>query len=184
MAILTSARLLPVIVLGLAILAGSELLVAQEALENDVKAAFLFNFTKFVEWPAGAFERPDDPMRVCVVADASFVASVDRILAGETVRGRSLRRVVPQASDLPHCHVLYVGETERVDTLLSPIARAPVLTVGESARFLDRGGAIAFILANDRVRFDVNLKAADRAGLTISSKLLRVARDIREREER
>lgn len=152
-----------------------------DTLENDVKAAFLFNFTKFVDWPEAAFEGTSDPLRMCVVADAAFTASVDRIIAGETVRGRPLRRVVPDASELPRCHVLYVGtaETDQADKLLSSVGRAPVLTVGETSRFMAHGGAIAFVVVNGRVRFDVHLRNAERAGLTISSKLLRVARDIK-----
>src|ERR671919_597176 len=71
-----------------------------ETLENDVKAAFLFNFTKFVDWPQTAFAGATDPLRVCVVADAAFTSSVDRIIAGETVCGRPLRRVVPGPSEL------------------------------------------------------------------------------------
>ena len=191
MAILTNALLgrLGAVVLGVmtAIVPRPDHRVrAQEALENDVKAAFLFNFTKFVDWPPGAFEDPASPIRVCVVADAAFVASVDRIILGETVRGRPLRRVVPEAGELRRCHVLYVGaaETGRAARLLAPLGSAPVLSVGESPQFLDEGGAIAFILVNDRVRFEVNLAAANRAGLTVSSKLLRVAREIHAKERR
>ena len=154
----------------------------QETLENDVKAAFLFNFTKFVDWPPTAFESPTDPLRVCAIADAVFIASLDRIIAGETVRGRALRRVVPDTSELPHCHLLYIGGTyrNRAEKLMAAVGRAPVLTVGETSDFLTHGGTIAFVLENQRVRFDVNLRAAERAQLTISSKLLRVAREIQE----
>jgi hypothetical protein len=155
---------------------------APDTLENDVKAAFLFNFTKFIDWPPAAFQGPSDPLRLCIVADAVFIRSVDRIIEGETVRGRPLRRVVPETSELARCHVLYVGrgESDRAGRLLSSVAGAPVLTVGESPKFTAQGGAIEFVLVNDRVRFDVNRQAAERAGLTVSSKLLRVARHVRE----
>jgi hypothetical protein len=155
---------------------------APETLENDVKAAFLFNFTKFVDWPAAAFAGETDTLRVCVVADAAFTRSVDRIIEGETVRGRPLRRVVPGPSEIARCHVLYVGDSEmaRAHTFLSSVGYAPVLTVGESPRFIEQGGTISFIVVNDRVRFDVNLRAAARARLTVSSKLLRVARHLEE----
>lgn len=154
---------------------------AAQTIENDVKAAFLLNFTKFVEWPPSAFQSATEPLRVCVLADAAFTRIVDEIIAGETVRGRPLERITPATSELPRCHVLYFGRTEssRAERLLSGMGAVPVLTVGESPQFLDDGGAIAFALANDRVRFDVNLRAADRARLTISSKLLRLARHVR-----
>lgn len=175
-----SRRVLVVLAAVLALCARPAL-QTHDTLENDVKAAFLFNFTKFVDWPEAAFEGTGDPLRMCVVADAAFTASVDRIITGETVRGRPLRRVVPDASELPRCHVLYVGtaETDQADKLLSSVGRAPVLTVGETPQFMAHGGAIAFILVNGRVRFDVHLRNAERAGLTISSKLLRVAREVK-----
>lgn len=167
-----------------AVVAVASLLCADpsaQTFESEVKAAFLFNFTKFVEWPSSAFESATAPLRLCVVADAAFTHNVDEIIAGETVRGRVLRRVTPAATDLAQCHVLYVASAESVhtDKLLSAVRRAPVLTVGESPRFLEQGGAIAFALVNGRVRFDVNLDAAEATGLTISSKLLRVARYVR-----
>ena len=176
-----SSRIVATIALA-AVLCSRPAAQPSDTLENDVKAAFLFNFTKFVDWPESAFEAANDPLRMCVVADASFTRSLDRIIAGETVRGRRLHRVVPAPSELPRCHVLYVGtaESRRPERLLSSVSGAPVLTVGESPRFTEQGGAIAFVLVNDRVRFDVNLRAAERAGLTFSSKLLRVARNIQE----
>ena len=149
-----------------------------ESLENDVKAAFLFNFTKFVDWPAAAFHDSAEPLRICVLADAAFTRSLDGIIAGETVRGRPLRRVTPAASDVARCHVLYIARSEsrQVQTLLSSVAGAPVLTVGESPQFNAYGGVISFVLVNGRVRFDINPRAAERAGLTVSSRLLRIAR--------
>ena len=154
---------------------------AQETLERDVKAAFLYNFTKFVEWPASAFQSAADPLRICVLADAAFTRSVDEIIVGEKVRGRALQRVTPAPSELARCHVLYFGtaESARAEKLLSGLGAAPVLAVGESPEFLEHGGTIAFALVNDRVRFDVNILAAQRAGVTISSKLLRIARDVK-----
>ena len=116
-----------------------------------------------------------------MVADAAFTRSVDEIIAGETVRGRALQRVTPATSELARCHVLYFGKAEsaRAEKLLSGLGAAPVLAVGDSPEFLDHGGTIAFALVNDRVRFDVNVVAAQRAGVTISSKLLRIAREVK-----
>ena len=151
-----------------------------ETLENDVKAAFLFNFTKFVDWPDAAFATTDEPLRICVVAEAAFTRSVDRIVAGETVKGRPLQRVTPSTAELTRCHVLYIGPAhlQTADQLLASVDRAPVLTVGDSPAFLAHGAAISFVVMNDRVRFDINPRAAERAGLMVSSKLLRVARQV------
>ena len=152
---------------------------AQPTLENDVKAAFLYNFTKFVEWPAPA--QPDEPFRVCALADTAFVAALDRTIADESVRGRRLvREEIRSLDDVRRCAILYIG-TAYVDESRPFVAAArdlPVLTVGEGPHFVKQGGAIAFVLENNRVRFDISLRAIQRSGLKASSKLLRVARAV------
>lgn len=151
-----------------------------DSIENDVKAAFLFNFTKFVKWPPTAFTGTSDPINVCAAGDAAVMRAVDRAVSGERVDGRPLRFVAQLPDDPASCHVLYVGRGsgDRAVRLALAAATAPVLTVGESPHFLERGGMIAFVVEDRRVRFDIDLRAAERAGLTVSSKLLRVARHI------
>jgi hypothetical protein len=157
-------------------------LAAQAAgvpIEDAIKAAFLYNFAKYVEWPDTAFQTGD--FHVCVVADAAFVKSVDDIIAGETIGGRSVIRQTPSTPELARsCHILFVGrgETGRVDQLLAAVKGAPVLTVGDGADFLKHGGVVTFVTDGDRVRFDVNVAVAQTEGLTISSRLLRVARHV------
>jgi hypothetical protein len=154
--------------------------VDQDTLENDVKAAFLFNFTKFIEWPAGP-EPDSDPFRICVIADDRFDRAVDRIIEGETVERRRLVRSEPQtAQDARTCAILYVGRAagERGVRLVAAVRDLPVLTVGDSPLFVQQGGAIQFVLENNRVRFDVGAPAVQRSGLKVSSKLLRVARNV------
>jgi len=149
--------------------------------ESDVKAAFLYNFTKFIDWPATAFEGTPDVFRVCVFAEPAFLQSVERMLLGETVRGRPIQVETPDSTGHARtCHIAYFAQSSIDDAayLLPALRQVPVLTVGESRRFLAQGGALAFVVDDNRVRFDVNKKAADQAGLTISSKLLRVARHI------
>lgn len=147
--------------------------------EDDVKATFLFNFTKFVDWPApppGA-----EPFRVCVVAEPAFAASVDRIIAGETAEGRPLQRVTPTAPDAARtCQILFLGRSEaaHADRWMAAIRNTPVLIVGESPGFCNRGGHINFVVEGNHVRFDVNQDSASRAGLDISAQLLRVARHV------
>ena len=153
---------------------------AQETLENDIKAAFLYNFTKFIEWPDSPAQSVE-PFKLCVLADADFTRAVDRIIAGESVQGRPLARVEPQSpDDARQCAILYVGHghVERGPPLVAAVRQLPVLTVGDSPRFVENGGAIEFVLENNRVRFDVSPDAAHRSGLQVSSKLLRVARHV------
>ena len=148
--------------------------------EKAIKAAFLYNFTKFVEWPQTAFSDASAPFRVCVFVDAGFRRDVEEMLKGETIAGRTLRVVTPEANEIKGCHLAYFGsgDADRSAQVLSAMRGVPVLTVGEGSRFLQQGGVISFVLEDNRVRFDVNKQAVDRAGLTVSSKLLRVARNV------
>lgn len=145
--------------------------------ESAVKAAFLFNFTKFVSWPPSAFDGASSPFRVCVFADGAFGRHIDEMVAGETVAGRPLEVVRPQGDDARGCQIAYFG-SRNAEAALRAVREAPVLTVGDGVRFLERGGLIAFVLEENRVRFDVNKRGVDAAGLSISSKLLRVARSV------
>lgn len=150
--------------------------------EDDVKAAYLFNFTKFVHWPTSAFTGQTDPLNICVAGDTAVVRAVERIVSGEYVGGRPIRAIT-QLPDVPGgCHVLFVGRgaSERAARLMGAATSSPMLTVGESPRFLQQGGMIAFIVEHRRVRFDISMPAAERAGLKLSSKLLRVARRVDE----
>jgi len=147
--------------------------------EDSIKAAFLYNFAKYVEWPDAAF--PGGEFRVCVAADPVFLKSVDDIIAGETIAGRAVTRQTPATPDEARaCNILFIsrGIGNRVDQLLTAVKGAPVLTVGDSIDFQKRGGIVTFVNDGDRVRFDVNVVGAQMEGLTISSRLLRVARRV------
>ena len=149
--------------------------------EYDVKAAFLYNFTKFVEWPPDAFESPDSPMAICVFGDDPFGESLDAVVRGETLNGRRLEvRRTRSLQDLRDCHTLFVpgAERERFAEVFSALRDASVLTVGEVDGFLPQGGVIRFVVDQGRVRFEVNLDAAERSRLKLSSKLLRLARAV------
>jgi hypothetical protein len=152
--------------------------------EAPVKAAFLYNFTKFVEWPDAAFAEPSAPFVVCVFADAAFRKELEAILHNEQVRGRQITIAPASLEDPRGCHIAYFGQGEAAQgRMLDAVKRLPVLTVGEGRRFLEQGGQIAFLVENDRVRFAISRRAAEAARLTISSKLLRVARDFDGRTE-
>jgi YfiR/HmsC-like len=146
--------------------------------EDDIKAAFLYNFTKFVEWPVAG--RPET-FTICTVAEPAFDAAVDRIVAGESVDGHPIVRISPGTPDAARaCQILFIArpENDRAERWIAAVRNAPVLVVGESRGPWDRGAQINFVVDDNRVKFDVNPEAAARAGLTISSKLLRVARTV------
>jgi hypothetical protein len=156
-----------------------------ESSEAAVKAAFLYNFTKFVEWPGSAFPQPSTAFVVCAFADGAFRKELENILQSEQVRGRPIAIAPASLEDPRGCHIAYFaqGDAARQGRILDGLKRSPVLTVGEGRRFLEQGGLIAFMLENDRVRFAINRRAADSAGLSISSKLLRVAREFEGRTQ-
>ena len=162
----------------LAVLSASVLCCAAERpSEYDVKAAFLLNFTKFVEWPPASFASADSPLAICVAAPDPFGPVLDQMVEGETVNGRKVvvRRIVENPSP-GACQVLYVGAAVKGAREALASVGSGVLTVGEGQRFLRDGGMIAFVIDNRRVRFDINQSAADSASLRLSSKLLSVAR--------
>jgi hypothetical protein len=184
MALLRAARLAVVAALGVAALAARPAAQASASIEDDVKAAYLFNFTKFVEWPAGSFTGTSDPLNVCVAGDAAVLRAVEQAIAGERVEGRPLKLVTPPPADTAGCHMLYLGRgaTDRA-RLIAAAERRPILIVGDAPRILQQGAAIAFLVEERRVRFDIDPAAAARAGLKVSSKLLRVARHVVERSD-
>jgi YfiR/HmsC-like len=147
--------------------------------EDDIKAAFLFNFTQFVEWPAPADAA--EPFGICVVADPAFGQALDRTVHGESVGHRPIVRSSPAVPDAVRgCQMLFIGreESDHVDRWLAAIKGQPVLVVGESAAAWSRGVHINFVVENNHVKFDVNQEGAAQAGLVVSSKLLRVARTV------
>jgi hypothetical protein len=165
------------VVLCLLATCGSQLYAADPPLEYQVKAAFLLNFAKFVEWPANAFAAPDAPITICILGDDPFGGVLDQIVEGESIDGRKIavrRMKRPSASQA--CQILFVSKSEKA---FSTSELGPgVLTVGEGEGFLAHGGVIAFVIEDRRVRFDVGKSAAEKAGLKLSSKLLRVARSV------
>jgi hypothetical protein len=151
-------------------------------LEYKVKAAFLFNFAKFVTWPPEAFRDPRDPLALCIFGADPFGGDLDAIVAGERLDARPLEvRRVKRLDDLRSCQIAFFSRVEsaRLPEILASLRGSNVLTVGESEGFADQGGIVQFVLDGKRVRFDVNLDALERTHLAASSKLLRVARVVR-----
>lgn len=181
MAFLRSARA-AMLALVLAALAAAGPAAAQDPLEIEVRAVYLYNFARYITWPAESFPEARTPVRICVMGTDPFGDALDRAVAGETINGRPLAavRVGPQDA-LRNCHMLYAASTDdrRIAAALASAQGRPLLTVGEHDRFLDRGGMIRFRRIDNRVRFDINLRAVERNGLRISARLLGVAADVK-----
>lgn len=152
------------------------------AVENNLKAVFLFNFTKYVSWPAMKIgERSPAELKICVTANDSFFATLKNAVQGEQVDGRSLLPTVLDGLDEARtCQILFVGNAQTPDgrDWLASVRNAQVLTVAEGA--LTDETVIAFVRDDNRIRFDINRAAAARHGLNVSSKLLRLARQVRD----
>lgn len=150
--------------------------------EYRIKAAFLYNFTKFVEWPATSFAHPSDPIVIGVLGHAGLAAEVEQIARGRRVSGRAIvvRRVdAPEQARSIHLLFLSATEDALVAEEIAAIREAAVLTVGESASFAGAGGIITFVLIGDKVRFEINVAAAERAGLHLSAQLQKLATVVR-----
>jgi hypothetical protein len=151
------------------------------AIEYQVKAAFLYNISGFVSWPE-QMPQHNDGFQLCVVGKDPFGKALDT-LTGKSVHGQPLniRRLASGAST-ENCQLIYISESEtgRYTALLEKLGVQPVLTVSDIDDFIKRGGIIRFRLVNNRVRFDININAAERVGLKISSKLLSLANVVRE----
>jgi hypothetical protein len=151
--------------------------------EYRVKAAFLFNFAKFVQWPPQAFKSADGPIELCLLGPNPFGSSLDQTVQGKTAGNRALVvREIRDAQQASGCHILFVSAVNWVQSrvVLGEIKQCCALTVGESADFIASGGMINLRLENARVRVEINPDAAERAKLRISSKLLSLA-EIRRR---
>ncbi|HSB75632.1 MAG TPA: YfiR family protein [Terriglobales bacterium] len=171
-------RRAPILVCLLAV-AASAAAQTPRAPEYEVKAAFLYNFAKFVDWPAQAFPGPSAPLRICVLGDDPFGEKLSRIVQDKSISGRRVVSTAVQApAETRWCHVLFISRSDSgtMKRELASLRDLPVLTVSESDDFLPLGGMINFVLEQDRVRFEINLGAAERHGLKLSSKLLAVAR--------
>jgi hypothetical protein len=150
-------------------------------LEYQVKAGFLYNFAKFIDWPIEAFPARDSAFTICL-ADDPFRGAVQRAVQGETWNGRPLSvRQIDSGSDVRRCQVVYISLAARQKTMeiLMAAANAPVLTVGETADFIAAGGIIRFTQSGRSIRFEINPDAAERASLKVSSRLLRLADIVR-----
>ena len=147
--------------------------------EYEVKAAFLYNFARYVEWPPERLPAPGEAFVVTVLGEDPFGDTLDAIVRDRTVHDRRLTvRRVARVEDVGDSQVLFISRSEAEDLprILQRLETAPILTVGETAQFAERGGMIRFRREGERIGFDINLASSERAGLRISSQLLKLAR--------
>lgn len=168
---------------ALALLAPS--LTAQQVEEYRLKAALVYNLARFVDWPDGIFPTPNAPLIVCVLGRDPFGADLDEALKGRTIKGRLAiaKRVVDVT---PGCQVLFVANSEarRLPAIIERVRDTNVLTIGETSDFIEQGGMIRLVVAEDeRVRFEVNLSAAERAHVRISARVMALAASVKRSSE-
>ena len=147
----------------------------------QIKAAFLYNFAKFIEWPDAAFPTAESPFNLCVLGIDSFGMALQQ-LQGKTIRSHKISlQYIKDDKDLLNCHLLFIGvhEQSRLSKIFTLIGTAPVLTVSETKHIFQFGGAIYLFTENNKMRFSINLEAIQHANLHASSKLLHLAKAVK-----
>lgn len=146
--------------------------------EYQIKAALLYKFSKFVEWPKTAFRDKRTPFGICVIGHDPFGSTLDAISDRRMHERRTIvRRLESGALRQQSCHTLFIptSERSRLQSILLSIDNLPILTISDFDTFAERGGIIELKKTNQRIRFEVNIDAAHDAGLQISAQLLRLA---------
>lgn len=152
---------------------------AQTSKEYQIKAAFLFNFAQFVEWPSAAFADASAPISIGVLGDDPFGPVLEQTVQGETINHRKLIIQRSQrVADLKGCHLVFISKSERarLPDIFDSLGSSSALTVSETENFARRGGIINFYLDGNKVRFEINADAAQRKGIKISSQLLKLGK--------
>jgi hypothetical protein len=150
----------------------------QAGMEYQVKAAFLFHFAEFVDWPSHKFTQPDSPLVIGIIGSDPFGGLLEEAVQDKRINDRVvIIRHVEAMEELRKCHMIFIcrSEADRLGPILSEVRGDNVLTVGETDKFISHGGMINFVMMGDTVRFQINDSAARRAGLKISSKLSSLA---------
>jgi hypothetical protein len=148
-----------------------------ELTSYDVEAAYLYNFGKFIQWPADSASA-SQPFSICILGVDNFGRKLDDLIANDTIQGRKIvARHITTPDSIDNCQIVFLGLSEdaHLKKDLDALDKKPILTVSNIPQFLERGGMIQFLVQDRRVRFAVNLPAAERTGLALSSELLKVA---------
>jgi YfiR/HmsC-like len=154
---------------------------SSESSEYLIKAGFTYNFAKLMEWPANAFPQADSPIVIGILGTDPFAGTMDEVLRGKTVNGRQfVVKHLKWGMDFKDCNILFVSasETPHLDEIFKAVRGLPILTIGDTSGFAQRGGIINFIVEDNKVRFEVNLDAAKQADINISSRLLTLAKTV------
>ncbi len=149
---------------------------ARKSTEYEVKAAYLYNFGKFVRWPSAS--AGGGGFLICVLGKNPFGTSLNATVRGESIDGKPLAvHYIESVGEASGCRILFISNSEahRVEDILAEIEKRPVLTVSDIPDFANLGGHIEFVQIGEKIRFKVNLPAAEKSGLTLSSDLLKVA---------
>jgi hypothetical protein len=150
--------------------------------QNQVEAAYIYNFGKFVKWPTTSGANQNSSFTICVLGEDPYGSILQSVLAGKFINGTPVTiKRVPQPQDANDCRILSINTTDdrRLREILSGLGPATVLTVSDMPNFAKRGGMIQFVTEGDRVRFEINRASSDRAGLVLASELLKVATVVR-----
>ncbi len=181
-----SVRIFALLCIVLAISGGLQSACAQSnAEEYRVKAAFLYHFAQLLDWPAGVLNAADPSLKLCIFDDEPRRQELQSTIEGKTIGAWVLHvRLISQAQEVQSCNILFLSrdEARRQTAILRSLRGMPVLTVGETSNFLSDGGMIRFHLDEDKIRFDINLEAAESSHLKISSRLLLLATAVTRRD--
>ena len=145
----------------------------------QVEAAFLFNFAKFITWPNEAFQHSGDSLIIGVLGEDPFGAILEDTIRDKTVMGKKLAvKRFASIQDAAHSHILFLSTSEesRLSQMMTALEKTNILTVSDMEQFAEHGGMVAFTVEDQKVRFNVNVGAVERAGLKMGSQLLKLAR--------
>ncbi|MFV1984395.1 MAG: YfiR family protein [Thiohalomonadales bacterium] len=152
-------------------------LISADQIEYKVKAAYLYQFTKFTEWPGKEFLNINTPIRICVLGINPFGQLLDN-LNSKTSQDRHLEiEYLSSTNNLSQCHVIFISQSEEhnLKQILTLTKNSPVLTVSDMNDFAERGGIIGLVIAQGNIRLEINYDASSTAGVKLSSKLLEIA---------
>jgi hypothetical protein len=150
--------------------------------EYQMKAAYVYNLAKFVEWPSQSFKTATDPITICVLGQSPILATLNEAVNGEEIDERKLLvRQVAEVQQVGNCHILFIASSDRkyLQSVLRELKKPGVLTLGETSGFAEEGGVANFRLEGGKVRIEINLNAAEQQKLRISPKLLSLAQIVK-----
>lgn len=152
---------------------------SSDSSEYLIKAGFIYNFANLMQWPVNTFPNPESPIVIGILGTDTSGGILDEVLAGKRVNGRAFAvKHLKRGMDLKGCNIVFVSASEsaHMDEILHLLRNLPILTIGETPSFALHGGIINFIVVDDKIRFEVNVEAAKQADISISSRLLALAK--------